>query len=429
MKRPLVLAMTLALAAVLAFGVSTSRSAPGDNAVVHWSDVATTAIAAGRPPASSSVLQAMVHGAVYDAVAAIEGGLAPFVVALPAAPPGASVDAAVATAARNVLVARVPAQAASVNTAYDAFMAAIPTEGKTDGIAVGAAAASAMLTLRANDHFDDVVPYVQKVPLGPGVFEPIQQGVLGSVAPVAPNVPVDVKLAKVQPFTYDTPAYRPHPPYALTSKKYAADVAELSLLGGLTGSARSTTQTETVRFYQEHTFVQYSRALRGLANQRALGIRESARLLGYTWVAVADTMIACWDAKYAYMFWRPNHAIQRADTDGNPATTPNASWLPLVTGNHPEYPSGHACFTAAVATALHRFFGTKELDLTLTSTFAGAGPPRTYRHLKELVADVNDARVWGGLHYRTTMDETAKHFPQIARDVGKRAFLVDGDDD
>ena len=223
--------------------------------------------------------------------------------------------------------------------------------------------------------------------------------------------------------------YRPHPPYALTSKKYAADVAELSLLGGLTGSARSTTQTETVRFYQEHTFVQYSRALRGLANQRALGIRESARLLGYTWVAVADTMIACWDAKYAYMFWRPNHAIQRADTDGNPATTPNASWLPLVTGNHPEYPSGHACFTAAVATALHRFFGTKELDLTLTSTFAGAGPPRTYRHLKELVADVNDARVWGGLHYRTTMDETAKHFPQIARDVGKRAFLVDGDDD
>ena len=139
-------------------------------------------------------------------------------------------------------------------------------------------------------------------------------------------------------------------------------------------------------------------------------------------------MIACWDAKYSYMFWRPNHAIQRAESDGNPATGPNTpTWLPLVTGNHPEYPSGHACFTASIAEVLHRYFGTKEVDFTVSSTTLHNGqlmPDRTYHHLKDLVADVEDARVWGGLHYRTTMVESAKHFPRIARDVGKRYFLA-----
>ena len=113
-----------------------------------------------------------------------------------------------------------------------------------------------------------------------------------------------------------------------------------------------------------------------LVNERGLDLRESARLLGYTWVAVADTMIACWEAKYSYLFWRPNHAIQWADTDNNPATAPEAGWLPFLTGNHPEYPSGHACFTAGVATSLHRYFGTKNVPVTMTSVVTGGS--RTY---------------------------------------------------
>ena len=161
----------------------------------------------------------------------------------------------------------------------------------------------------------------------------------------------------------------------------------------------------------------------------ALDLRESARLLGYAWVAIADTMISCWEAKYHYMFWRPNHAIQRADTDDNPATSPDPAWLPLVTGNHPEYPSGHACFTAGVTSSLKRYFGTKHVEFTLSSTVTGTS--RTYDRLDDLVTDVENARVWGGLHYRTTMTETAKQFPRIARDVGKR-FLAgrkSGEDD
>jgi hypothetical protein len=306
------LAAMLAVVAVLALGpAGTSAAPPADNAVLHWSGVAASAIAVGRAPAASSVLGGMVHGAMYDAVAATEGGLEPFATGV-TAPPDASTDAAVAQAARDVLVARVPLQAAAVESADVAYMATIPDgPAKNGGKAVGAAAAAGMLAMRTGDHFDDVVPFVQ-APKGPGVFEPI-----------APTPPVTPGLGLVRPFTYDSPSdYRPRGPYELTSKRYARDVAELQKFGGATGSARTPLQTETVLFHTEQTFVQFNRTLRELANIRGLDLRESARLLGYVNVATADTMIACWEAKYYYNFWRPTHAIQRADTDGNPATSP-----------------------------------------------------------------------------------------------------------
>ena len=185
----------------------------------------------------------MVHGAMYDAVAAIEGGLKPFATGV-TAPPGASADAAVAQAARDVLVARVPGQAATVQAAYDAFMAAIPDgQAKDGGKLVGAAAAAGMLAMRSGDHFDDVVPYVQQTP-GPGVFEPI-----------APTPPVDPKLAFVRPFTYASPSdYRPGPPIELTSKRYAEDVAELQKYGRVDSTVRTALQTQTVLFHTEQTY-------------------------------------------------------------------------------------------------------------------------------------------------------------------------------
>ena len=219
--------------------------------------------------------------------------------------------------------------------------------------------------------------------------------------------------------------YRPRGPLELKTGRYAKDLAELQAYGRIDSTVRTAAQTETVRFHTEQTFFQFSRTLRDLANARGLDLRESARLLGYVHVATADTMLACWEAKYHFNFWRPNHAIQRADTDGNQATSPDPTWLPLVTGNHPEYPSGHACFTGAVTESLRNYFGTKHVRLVISSTAAGAGAPRTYEDLDELVADVENARVWGGLHFRTTMTETARHFPQIARDIGRRYFLAD----
>jgi PAP2 superfamily len=414
MKLRISLAATIALVAVLALGPTASSSAPGENAVLHWSGVAANAIGVGRSPASSAVLGGMVNGAMYDAVASVEGGLEPFATRV-TAPSGSSADAAVAQAARDVLVVRVPGQAATVQAEYVAYMATIPDgPAKDAGKAVGAAAAAGMLAMRTGDHYDDVVPYVQP-PVGPGVFEPI-----------APTPPVTPGLGLVRPFTYDSPSdYRPGGPVNMKSRRYAKDVAELQKYGRVDSTARTALQTETVNFHAEQTFLQFSRTLRELANARGLDLRESARMLGYVNVATADTMIACWEAKYHYYFWRPTHAIQRADTDGNKATSPDPSWLPLIVGNHPEYPSGHSCFTGAVTESLRNYFGTNRVKLVISSLAPGAGPPRTYETLDELVKDVENARVWGGLHYRTTMTKSAKHFPRIARDVGKQYFLAD----
>jgi len=401
----------LALAAVLAAVQPTRTSAaPGDNAVVHWSGVAEAAIAAGRPPASSTVLAGMVQAAMYDAVAAVDGGLEPFATGV-TAPPGASADAAGAQAARDVLVARVPGLAGTVQAAYDAYMASIADgPAKDAGKAVGAVAAGGMLAMRTGDHFDDAVAYVQAAP-GPGVFEPI-----------AASTPVDVKLGKVRPFTYESQsAYRPDAPYELTSKRYAQDVAEVQALGRVNSTVRTPAQTETVRFFTDQTFVQYSRALRLLANARSLDLRESARLLAYTWVAAADTMIACWEAKYHYGLWRPNHAIQRADTDGNAATHPDPDWTPLrVTAPSPEYPSGHACFTTAVMTALGSYFGRDHLRFSAYSP--ASGTTRHYDSLQAATAELMEARIWAGVHYRFASEHGHRLGLAVTHDVLNRAF-------
>jgi hypothetical protein len=191
-------------------------------------------------------------------------------------------------------------------------------------------------------------------------------------------------------------------------------------------SADASIERSVAKVRQVVLLAQFNRTLRDLVDARGLDLRESARLLAYVNVATADTMIACWEAKYHYYRWRlrPNHAIQRADTDGNPKTSPDPTWLPLIVGNHPEYPSGHACITAALTESLHNYFGTKKVRLVISSTAPGAGPPRTYENLDELVKDVENARVWGGLHFRSTMTRTANYFPRIADAVGERYFLA-----
>ena len=266
----------------------------------------------------------MVHGAMYDAVAAVEGGLEPFATRV-TSPPGASADAAVAQAAHDVLVARVPGQAATSRS---------PTTPTWPRFRPG------LRRMRARLSAWPQRPACSR--RGPAITSTTSFRTSSSRRAQACSSrsrrrrSVDPKLQFVRPFTYASPSdYRPGPPVELTSKRYAEDVAELQTYGRFDSTARSALQTETVRFHTEQTYLQFSRTLRELAMDRGLDLRESARLLGYVNVATADTMIACWEAKYHYNFWRPNHAIQRADTDGNPATTKDTTWLPLVVGNHP----------------------------------------------------------------------------------------------
>jgi len=413
MRRSTAFVAAVVVLAVLGIGTPASTADPAENSVTHWTRIAEQFIPIGRPPASSEVIMGTVQAAIYDAVAATEGGLEPFMASVPA-PRGASTDAAVATAAHDVLVARVPLQAVPITTEYDTFMGTIADgQAKTDGQQVGTAVADEILFLRSGDGLGNVVPYVQPTP-GPGVFEP-----------VAPTTPVDVVLTQVQPFTFDSPStFRPNGPTSLSSGEYAADFAEVKAYGRSDSAVRTPEQTQTVLFWAENTFMQLSRTVRLLAEERGLDVRESARLLGFVHVATADAMIACFDAKYSFSFWRPFHAIRRADTDGNRATTLDPTWTSFLVVNHPEYPSGHSCYTGAVTRALEIYFGTNAIPLTISSTFAGAGPPRTYARLSDIRAEVADARVWAGLHFRNSMQEGFKLARKVARNAASQAFLT-----
>jgi len=406
-----------AVAAVAATAQATARtSAAGTmqgNAVTDWNLIAQNAIVVRRPPASSLVLEGIVQAAIYDATVAIEGGYEPFV-ASPTVPRPASTAAAVAAAARGVLVVRVPGQAASVEAQYATYLMSI-TDGpaKTNGIAVGEQVAQGILAWRAGDGFDNVVPYVQPPP-GPGVFEP-----------VLPTTPVDVKLKQVRPLTLTSNSqFRPDGPNPLTSVEYAEDFNEVKAYGRVDSAVRRPEQTEIALFWSENASIQWPRTLRQLAIGHGLGLAETARMLALTQVASADAALACFDAKYHYLFWRPIHAIRRADTDGNPATEADPTWTPLLFVNHPEYPGAHGCLTKAVTETLAAFFGTDKVAFSMDSTVTGT--TRYYKRFKEAAKEVYDARTWAGLHFRNSTMEGAWIGRKVARYVGANFFRPTG---
>jgi PAP2 superfamily len=391
----LLLALSLTFAALVAAatpGPGAAHSTPPvENAVSKWSLISQNAVSAGKAPAASEILHGLVHAAMYDAVNSITEDDEPFAVSI--RPRGSSsVDAAVAAAARGVLVVRVPAQAAAVEAAYTSFLAGIEDGArKTNGIRIGKAVAGAYLALRADDGYDDVVLFQQQ-PVGPGVFEPI-----------ALTSPVDPKLAKVRPLSFESPSrFRPGGPDPLTSASYAEDFNEVKKYGRADSAFRTAAETEIVRFHTEQTMIQFNRLVRALALEHRLDLGETARMMAMVHVATADSMIGCWEAKYWFNYWRPVHAIQRAGTDGNPDTEADPTWTHLVTGNHPEYPSGHSCFTAGVTYSLAEYFG-NDLEIDTNSTVTGT--TRHYDRLRDLRAEVGLARIYGGLHFRKAIDD------------------------
>jgi PAP2 superfamily len=397
---------------------SPASPASTGNAVVDWNAIAQNAIVIGRPPGSSAVLEGIVQAAVYDAAVAVEGRYEPFV-ASPAVFGGpASTAAAVAKAACEVLVARVPGQATSVEDQYAHYLAAI-TDGpaKENGVAVGAQVANAILDWRAGDGFDNVIPWSQPPP-GPGVFEPVPPEVL------PPPTPVDVKLKQVRPLTLTSNSqFRPDGPNPLTSAEYAKDFNEVKAYGRVDSVVRTPQQTQTALFWSENSALQWPRNLRKLALEKRLDLADTARMLALTQVATADAILACFDAKYHYLAWRPVHAIRRADTDGNPATDPDPTWTPLLVVNHPEYPGAHGCWSTAVTKMLATFFGTDKIDFSVDSTVPGAGPTRYYRRFKDATKEVYDARTWAGLHFRNSTMEGAWIGRKVARYVAKNFFV------
>jgi hypothetical protein len=406
------LALTVPVAVTPAAAQAQTAATP--NAVITWNTHAQTAIyeTARQSPTATTRSFAMVQGAVYDAVNAIAGTpYEPYLIA-PRARPSDSTPAAVATAAYRVLVSLFPGQEEWLRARYDESLAAIPDgPAKLRGIAVGAATAAAMIDARRNDGASANVPWI--VGTEPGQWRP--------TPPDYPNV--GATFAFLKPFVIRTPDdfSTPGPP-ALPSPAYARDLNEVKAVGSAAAPERVRTrdQTEAAIWWDDLRLVEWEIG-RQLAATHRLDTLQTARLFAMVDLAAVDTMIACYKQKYDWSFWRPVTAIWLAGEDGNPATAADPAWTPLrITHPSTEYPSGHACFTAATVTALRKFFGRDGLSFSAYS--ADSGTTRHYHSLSEAMAELVEARIWAGLHFRTAAEDGQTLGAAVARDVLDHEF-------
>jgi hypothetical protein len=397
------IALAVLVAAVVAAGGAAKSSAHGppagspDTYITDWDAVGSQAFTASAlSPAEGHVIFAYVAIAVYDSVMAVEGGYRPFAVKADA-PAGASAEAAVAAAAHRILAHYLPAQRPTIlDPAYAASLSTIADgQAKTDGIAVGEEVAARLIAKRAGDGFRVPVTYTPPSPPSPGVW-----------LPTAPTPPVGTYLGLMEPFSLKSAdQFRPGGPPALSSKRWAREYNEVKEIGSSTSTTRSAEQTLAARFWAEPPVQQARASLRQFVLDHDLDVVQASRFMAMTSVVYADALIACFDAKYHYAFWRPITAIRAGDTDGNAATVGDPAWSPLLpaTPNHPEYPSAHSCITPAGGRVIARFLGTQQIDFTVPS-LTGLGD-RHYARVEDLQYDVGNARIWGGIHYRAAVED------------------------
>jgi len=399
--------LLVALAAGTANAAATRSPAPaGDPAVIsEWNAIAVTTLIGDttKQPVEDILYVGFVQAAVYNAVVGVEGRYAPYRFHAHA-PRGASVQAAAVAAAHQVLVTYVPSAQAALDTDYAASLAQIPDgKAKTQGIAFGTRAADSLIRLRAHDGRNAPIFFTQ--PPAPGVWRPTPPANLPMSAPWLGFVtPLLVRSAT---------QFAPSAPPALTSKRYTRDFDEVKALGSSDSTARTPAQTSTALFFSGNALIQYNAALRDQVNVRHLDIVDAARMFAAIDMSVADAEVSVWHAKYVYGLWRPITAINLADTDGNPDTSPDPSWVPLrPTPNYPEYPSGYNAFNSTVTHGLENLFQTRHVDLTLIST--AVPDVRHYDFGSALLQDVVDARVWLGYHFRFADTASRNMGQQIA---------------
>jgi hypothetical protein len=392
---PLGAALIVMLANVPATSATAAAKSPAGDAKVisDWNQIATSTIAGdatkiGHPQVF--LYMGFVQAAVYDAVVGVDRRYEPYRFH-GRAPHPSSTQAAAVAAAHQVLVTYFPYAQANLDAAYASSLAQIPDgEAKTNGITFGVRAADNLVALRDNDRRDAPILFSQ--PSAPDVWRPTPPGFLSMFDPW---------LGFVTPLlVHSSTQFGPPGPPTLTSARYTRDFTEVKAYGSATSTVRTADQTDTARFFSGNALVQFNAALRDQAALRNLDIVQSARMFAAVDMSVADALITVWRAKYVYGFWRPITAINLADTDGNPATTADPTWVPLLTTPaYPEYPSGYNVVAATTTGGLEQLFHTQHLNLTLVST-AVPNASRHYDTGRELRADVVDARVWLGIHFR-----------------------------
>jgi hypothetical protein len=413
------------LSAVVALGMALASGGPlgsvqaaPENIVVDWNQTMLATFAtANVPPPPGNRLGAIVQAAVFDAVNGIERRYEPIHVQ-PAAPADASTKAAAASASHTALVDLFPAQRPALDAAFAASVSSLSDDENgqevADGVAWGASVAGQIVAWRAADGFNATPPpYVFSSALGQWQQTP------GGSGP-----PKFRTLATTAPFAMTSPSeFRPAGPPPLTSARYAQDLNELKALGGQVSTLRSPFQTQTAQFWQFTTPTAiWDRVADSLALEHHMNLLQTARLLALTDISIADATIAIWDAKNFYNFWRPVTAIVNADLDGNPATTADPGWLPLLTTPYfQEYPSAHTGVSSAAATVLASFFGE---DTTFTATSDGLpGVVRSFSSFSEAVNQVADARVLAGFHFRFSCNDGIALGSAVATNVEGKLML------
>lgn len=400
---------------------SQPRLAQAD-AVTDWNAIAVQTLATATPPRPGAVIfldLAIVQAAVHDAVQAFDHRFEPYHVAIPNA--AGSPVAAVATAAHDVLVSIVPSQTATLDTTYFDYLAANGLTAADPGVAVGEAAAAGLLALRANDgRVPNPLPPAFIGGTEPGVWRPtpsFQPGAPPSFAPM-----LTPWLGAVPPFTLKSgEQFFAKPPPRLHSKRYAEDYNEVKNVGARVTSTRTPEQTQLAYFYAGNNFILWNRVLRDVAAANTTNIGENARLLALGTLAIADAFIVAWANKIHYVSWRPITAIQEGENDGNPRTAGDPTWEPLLnTPNYPEYTGGANNAVGALTRTLELFFGTDHITFTAVSQHPLADPKeRTYTRFSDLSWDTVDVRIYQGIHFRFSDEETRKQGRQVAKWVFK----------
>jgi len=439
------------LAAIVSFTVLwTSSVFAATDPVSSWNSVAAqAALAAGQNGAVASRTLAIVQVAIHDALNAIDSRYERYAFR-GTAPHGASVDAAIAAAARDALVgaisvgalpftgfgtvAQQSAAVTQVDAQYAAVLASIPDGiSKSDGIAIGQAAAAAILALRSTDHCTDFFAYTPGT--RPGDWQPTPNPV-----PFDPPAAADLLPATLPGWGHVTPfvlrrsnQFEPAGPPRLSGRKYARDYNEVKTIGEKNSATRTAEQTSIARFWYEGSPSGWSRIARVVAESHSLDSWETARLLALVNLAMADGFIAGFETKYEFNFWRPVTAIRAGDTDGNHRTDADPAWSSLLnTPAIPDYTSTHSVLGGAASNVLRRFFHNDNVPFTTTSGAPFAGLTRSFTSFSEAAAENGESRIYAGIHFRSAVEDGIRQGKRIGAFVFTHALLplhpVDDDD-
>jgi len=414
----------LRIALLVIFAASTTTTLYADE-VTDWVQVLLQAVhTASTPPVVTTRNAAIVEASVFDAVNGIKRHYQPIHV-MPNAPRGASARAAAVQAAYASLVKLYPAQLSTFDAARTLSLNAIlngkggmkqqqKRKAEVDaGVAWGQEVADAIWAWRSTDGFTpNPPPFLGGTAVGewrptPPAFAPGQFP----------------QFAYMTPWVIVTPSqFRPAGPPALTSALYAKVFNEVKTMGSLSSVLRTAEETAYAQFWATSTpAYNWNSVAIYLGAQRNMTLLENAHVFAELNVAVADAAIAVWDAKYHYVFWRPVTAIPLADTDGNPATIADPTWKPLLTTpSHPEYPSAHAGLTGAAAAVLAHFFG--EDSSFVVPSDALPGVVRSFSSFDAAQDEVANARIFGGIHYRSSTDDGRKLGTAVGKYVIENAL-------